>query len=128
MKIIPIVLNLCHLKITMALMNCLSLGTKTVPHDQLCDYDYFIVLNQELRNVISRCFFKVVGFWPICNVISSFHQFYIEIISQCPCNHVFLSFMYTIMSNYDELAKPSMLGHKNLKDGFTSMIPEGLQL
>ena len=128
MKIVPSVLNLCKVKTPTALINILSLGTKAVPHGQLSDYDNFLVMDQDLRNVITRCFFKIVGFWPTSNLISSVHQFFIEIISQCPCNHIFISFMYTLMSSYYEyyeLFKPSMLGHKSLK---TSMIPEGCVL
>ena len=109
-------------------MDCLSCGTKIVPHDQLCDYDYHTVMNQDLRNVIARCFCKVVGFWPIYNLVSSFHQFFVEIISQCPCNHIFLSFMHTIMSDYDNFANPLLLDHTNLKRGLVSMIPEGCVL
>ena len=61
MRIVPSVINLCNLKTPTALINSLSFGTKTVPHGQLCDYDYFTVLDQDLRNVITRCFFRIVG-------------------------------------------------------------------
>ena len=54
MKIVPSVLNLCNLKTPTALIISLSFGTKTVPHGQLCDYDYFTVLDQDLRNEITR--------------------------------------------------------------------------
>ena len=63
MKIIPSVLNLSQMETPTAFVDCLSRGTKIVPHDQLCDYDYHTVMNQDLQNVIARCFCKVVGFW-----------------------------------------------------------------
>ena len=53
MKIVPTVLNLCKIQTPTALIDVLSLGTKAVPHDQICDYDCFIVLDQDLRNVIA---------------------------------------------------------------------------
>ena len=111
MKIIPSVLNLSQVETPMALIYCLSYGTKSVLHDQLSEYDYYTIINQDICNVVARCFCKVVGFWPIYNHISSFYQFFIEIVSQSPCNHIFINFMYTIMSDYDNLVNPLMLNH-----------------
>ena len=100
MKIVPTVLNLCKIQTPTALIDILALGTKSVPHGQICDYDYFMVLDQELKNVINRCYYRIVGTWPSSNSISSIHQFFIEILSQCPCNHIFINFMYTLISDY----------------------------
>ena len=56
MKIVPTVLNLCKVQTPTALIDILSIGTKSVPHGQICDYKYFVVLDQELKNVINRCY------------------------------------------------------------------------
>ena len=90
MKILPGVLNLSPVETPMALIDCLSDGAKNVPHDQLSEYDYFVIVNQDIRNMVARCFSKVVGFWPMYNHNSSFCQLFTEIISQCPCNHIFI--------------------------------------
>ena len=65
--------------------------------------------NQDLRNVIARCFSKIVGFWPVFNNISSISQYYTEIISQSPCNHIFITFIYNIMCEYNTFVKPLAL-------------------
>ena len=67
------------------------------------------------------------GCWPVFNHISSFSQYYIEIISQCPCNHIFIIFMYNIMCEYNTYVKPLALDYnvENLKKSLTSVVPEG---
>ena len=129
MKIVPTVLNLCKVQTPEALISILSQGTKSVPHYQICDYNYFLVVDQELRNVINRCFHKIVGYWPLSNSISSIHQYFIEILSQSPCNHLFVNFMHTLISEYHDyyaLCKSSMdMESRMEKNPKTSMVPDG---
>jgi hypothetical protein len=100
MKVIPKILNLCKVKTPAALMKVLSMGTKSVPNNQVTDYNYFNVIDQDLKNAVDRCFFKMVGFWPLSNSISTMNQYCIEILAQCPSNHLFTNFMYTIVTQY----------------------------
>ena len=100
MKVVPKVLNLCKVQTPAALTNILSMGTKSVPNYQVSDYNYSVIIYQCLRDVINRCFLKIVGFWPFGNNISSINQYFIEILSQCPSNHLFVDFMYTIVTEY----------------------------
>ena len=100
MKVVPKILNLCRVQTPAALTRILSSGTKSVPDYQVTDYNYFIVIDQDLRNAVNRCFFKMVGFWPLSNSISTMNQYCIEILSQCPSNNLFIDFMYTVITQY----------------------------
>jgi hypothetical protein len=49
MKVVPTVLNLCKVQTPTALTDILSKGTKSVPHYQISDYNYFLVIDQDLK-------------------------------------------------------------------------------
>ena len=52
----------------MALIDCLSDGTKSVPHDQLSEYDYYTIVNQDIRNVVADVFVRLLDFGQ-CTII-----------------------------------------------------------
>ena len=102
----PGILNLSNVETPMALSKYLSDGIKHVPSDQLTIFGYHNIMQQDLRGHLVRVFHKLLGVWPKSNKLSTFGQFCNELMVQCPCNHMFGTFIYNILVGYHGIVRP----------------------
>jgi hypothetical protein len=72
-------------------------------------------------------FYNLLGFWPNSNKLSTFGQFCNELMVQCPCNHVFGTFIYNVMVGYHNVIRPKGFPI-DLRKTLVSAVPEGFIL
>ena len=84
-------------------------------------------MQEDLRGHLVRVFYNLLGFWPNSNKLSTFGQFCNELMVQCPCNHMFGTFIYNIMVGYHDIVRPKGFPI-DLRKTLVSAMPEGFIL